>query len=446
MRLKYITILLCLIGLIYACVDADDDFKKIDYSEVDFGIGDETLEFNVVINDTATIAFDPIFSDPNDSFIYEWYIVDSLVATTDEPMYKQKITAMVGKYPCCVIAKHHPSNVIAGRASFNLNIVTPYSLGWMILYKEDGKAKIGHINEIPGVNPDELTYDLNLECFKSVNGYYLTGEPKKLIYHTVGSMDQSDLDNVLVLMKDGTGSIDVHTMTLRAENLMEKEFYGKQFPANFDPQNVIYAVRSAYIINGDGKVYCKTTGNQDNITLSLMPWSEEPMRIEDSKITKGINIGFVLQGGYPSHSIFYDGHNKKIMYAGDEPRQNDNAEIKDIEPYVGSLPVPYAPLDNLGMDVIYIGGGYDYNPIPQFSGHYSLVMKDAAGDYYYQGFYKKAQWMGMGWRKYTDITSSDKTVPFGTNQITESRNKKVKDTVRNILILQYNFYKMLLSH
>ena len=349
-----------------------------DKGNYDYNFGNEvtitytTPSYSVNIGDTLRVSPIRKYSNPQDTteFDHEWYYNGELVST-------KPVLEVVGK----VAGSQRYSYFMVDRKSgvrnkpesiLFVSVVSPYRVGWGILYEKDGKSEIAHVALLNGV------YRNYTDIYKKANnGEELGSGPvmlKDFFYNTGRGLQ--------VIQRGGQGSIEMDAVTMVKKNVTANIFTGGSAPVGFKPVDVAFATASDYLVDEDGRLY--TRAFVPGFIPFSIPWTKTPM-----EIAGGMRISDIWDSWFRTtyRGLMHDKLNNRVLYATMEPNYDQSSSAVTVNALPApSVPYPtnYTPLNNMG-NWAYVWGG-TFNDAGYYLAGALLLRNPTDQQLYYETF------------------------------------------------------------
>lgn len=326
--------------VLFSCVKDKGNYLYKDGSNVkiEFPIAQNTDLVYAFIGETLKIEPKLTFASGSSAvdFVHNWYIDGKLIST--DPVLEilpDKKGALFVNY----ILKDKTNGYSNMGQKLRVVVRSQFDRGFTILYEKNGESEIGHIWI------DGSEYIDHLDMYKKLNNDESLGsDPTSIREFEVGGTESG----VFVLQNGGQGSVELDGATFK-KKLTVKEAFKNSLPANFNPKSVAMLRTADYLLNADGKMYCRFF--LDPIPFT-MPWFKDPVEYPG-----GIKIGSMWNGWTKSNSsaIVYDEMHNRLLELQSENSGAKIAEIPDADPWT-PYPPDYPPLNNFGSHE-YVWGG-----------------------------------------------------------------------------------------
>lgn len=313
---------------------------------------------------------------------FEWFIKDTIASTERVLRFKGTVVETIN----CDIVTIHP-NGLAYVYYFQINVTSPYSLGWCLLYEDGGESELAHITT--STVTDEMTgetitkYNLYKDIYKNINGSSLGSEPIKIMEHY--REEYKSNNQLLVIQRGGQGCVELDGASLQKSLNTVQEFIDEQPPLNFAPKDIVYLERFHFVWNGDGNIYTRLVPSPAD-GWHLTAFNNTPLYIE-----KGIRVDQILYSQYfmTDFVLLYDGLNKRLVPIGS--RVATNTDGPGVLTMQEEYPEGFVDLTNFGdYELIYGSSCHDAGgSASENDADFSMLLRDANGQYTWQTFHVK---------------------------------------------------------
>lgn len=324
-----------------------------------------TYSYSTFLNDTLTVLatrqFKGVSSEDSLKFDDAWFINGEFYS--DEPVLKyigKEIGSFSGKY---YAVDKETGAYTAAASGFTINVTSPFSTGWAILYDKGGKSELGHVRIAAGIYYDYI------DLYKSANkGEEMGSEPTGINGFAVTGGKRG----LFVLQNGGQGSIELSGDDYKRQLVTRNSFAGPE-PANFKPVDIGLFQTSDIIVNENGDIYPRYFNNPIPFTT---PWLTLPMQVN-----KGMKIKEIWNSwsNAMTYAFMYDKLNNRILQIRlDAPNVTGGIAAIDTfpNPVVGTgiiVPDDYVNPNRLG-NWEYVWGGTFHDR--QYAGDGAMLIKD----------------------------------------------------------------------
>lgn len=361
MKINYIIYLMLCLFFGQSCYESKGNYDYMDINNVSIDLPKSYFS-NIRIGDSIPIVPTITFKYPNDTsyFYYEWYLDRQLVANTRNfNSTWNKLGSTIGEFHVIDTLTH--SRYIK---KFEIDQITPYQFGWMVLYEKNGESEFCYIQE------SENKFNSFIDLYKERNGTPLGSSPVRMVEHYSQSSSE-----ILVIQRGGQGCVEINGQSLLKTMTTQLEFLDDKLPNNFVPINASYSGYINYIQNENGQVFSRQANPNGLHTARY-----SPLPLADSG--QELNITHLIQtvDAKTYFSLLFDKTNNRFLGV---ITQSSVAGGKLTNLFRPTYPEDVIPLDNIqNNQLIYAAAYMEKSYLCDFV----AIFKDPTNQYLLQEF------------------------------------------------------------
>lgn len=322
-----------------------------DTGNYDYNHGNEvtirfpTYRYTAFLDSTTRLIPIRRFVNPQDTadFTHEWYLNGKKFAEGTELSFKSDTIGEL-KFYYYMVDRRSGVRFSPG-SHVSITIVSPFELGWGILYEKNNESEIAHVRL-----QNNRYFDFTNLYRTYNNGEVLGSMPVKMRDYPHQGWNTGR--GLMVLQHGGQGPVELNAFSYK-KVLAVKDAFTFGAPQNFKPVDMVFGPYADFLANSDGKIY--TRSFTPSALPFATPWFSTPVAVPG-----GVEAGSIWDTwtANANYSLMYDRLNKRMLFANHYvPNERDpGVSILPATTPPSGWPVDYTPLNNLG-NWEYIWGG-----------------------------------------------------------------------------------------